>query len=416
MPQIYLLLLFVIGAPSLNTWAIPVPPLNTRGILENPVKVRVRLVEAIPEVSIHGFDLKIHHGSREQLALSPDRTTNWAFRCQNGRIQGQSQGKTVDLIEPVIITTPAGFLSFGNRPYRDSIEIYSVGSFCEVINEVDMEKYLDGLVNSEFSAKWNKTAMLAQVIAARTYAFYQIRHARLENQHFDVDATVKDQVYDGSIKEDFRASRAVENSRGMVLTLPLAGKNQAPIPIKAFYHSTCGGITELPQFVWGKALPGFVRPVKCPFCAASPVIRWEIDFSQNEITAALRARIKTTPDIANADTRNIIRQGFVRNLWTTGTDPQGRVSRINIEWVFGKKTITLPLSGVKLREWLGPSVIKSASFSVSNRLGHWHFQGRGNGHGVGMCQWGAKIMGERGYSMVAILKHYYPDAVLRKLW
>jgi stage II sporulation protein D len=74
----------------------------------------------------------------------------------------------------------------------------------------------------------------------------------------------------------------------------------------------------------------------------------------------------------------------------------------------------------RVRNWLGPLNFRSTSFHASPFLKGlakmWHFEGKGNGHGVGMCQWGAKVMGEMGYSSAAILKHYYPDAVLRKLW
>ena len=98
----------------------------------------------------------------------------------------------------------------------------------------------------------------------------------------------------------------------------------------------------------------------------------------------------------------------------------GRVSRLTTRWTDGKKIMELPVTGVQLREWLGPQRFRSASFALTEHKSgagaRWFFQGRGNGHGVGMCQWGAKVMGDKGYSMAAILKHYYPDAVLSKLW
>src|SRR6185312_11126927 len=91
---------------------------------------------------------------------------------------------------------------------------------------------------------------------------------------FDVDASVKDQVYQGSLKEDFHSSQAVKKTRGMILTV---GSDNAPLPLQAFYHSTCGGQTELPEHVWSRPLyPGFHRQITCPFCRESPAYSWKI--------------------------------------------------------------------------------------------------------------------------------------------
>ena len=74
-----------------------------------------------------------------------------------------------------------------------------------------------------------------------------------------------------------------------------------------------------------------------------------------------------------------------------------------------------------MRSWMGISRFRSTDFEVKNyqlpkKGDFWVFTGSGNGHGVGMCQWGAKVMGDQGFKMTAILKHYYPGAILKKLW
>ena len=103
---------------------------------------------------------------------------------------------------PTTVETPAGFFQYKGRPYRETLRIHALPSGeCEVVNEVDLEKYLDGLVNSEFSSQWSEEAVAAQAIAARTYAFYQMREAHMRPEaHYDVDSTTKDQVYDGSYR------------------------------------------------------------------------------------------------------------------------------------------------------------------------------------------------------------------------
>jgi stage II sporulation protein D len=407
-------------------WAAHIPPLKPAEI-ELPSRIRVRLAEAVPVVRVRGFDLKM--ASRNGKPVSMDRLSEWEFHCQDGRIRAVEVegGRSLELQEPVSIQSPAGFLKFRDRPYREELQVHSVGSFCEVVNHVAVEKYLDGLVNSEFNSKWNEESIGAQVVAARTYALYQIRAARLEkDRHYDVDATVKDQVYDGSIRENFRSSLAVERTQGMVLT---TGNPVHPTPLKAFYHSTCGGVTELPEHVWGSSFAGFKHAVRCPYCAGSPAINWQMDLNAKEVAQAFLRGIESDgSQAAKAQGwpkgwRAVVSAHRLVDVRAGRWDAEGRVSEVITIWqsagVDGPRSMELRVSGAKFREWIGPAKFRSANFQiVARRDGdpHWHFQGRGNGHGVGMCQWGAKTMGERGFKTASILKHYYPDAVLRKLW
>lgn len=390
----------------------------------NAARIRVRLAEAAPAVRLRGMDLRF--ASRPAIipaaSLAADSgaaegSGDWELRCQRDRIRAvnATQGKAFDFRSPVSVASPAGFVQFRGRPYREEIRVHAVGSFCEVINVTDLEKYLAGLVNSEFSSRWNEESVSAQVVAARTYALYQIHQSR--DLHFDLDATVRDQVYDGSMKEDFRAAREVERTRGLVLTI--AGKDG--VPLKAFYHSTCGGKTELPENVWGAKAPGFRRTVPCPFCAGSPVLRWRLELSGREIATAILRGARgedARPAGWPKGWQEILRDGRLLGLRVLGLGQGGRAAEIASLWELRGVPHELKLSGVKLRDWIGTSRFRSASFEIApSPLGHgFSFRGKGNGHGVGMCQYGAKAMGERGFKMAGILKHYYPDAILRKLW
>ncbi|MCM2278676.1 MAG: SpoIID/LytB domain-containing protein [Oligoflexia bacterium] len=397
-------------------------PFEPRAELLGEARIRVRIAEAIPMATLRGFDLRI--GTHTQ-----DAASEWEFRCQDDRIRALQVGgtRTLELASPVTIETPAGFLQFRGRPYREELRIHSVGSLCEVINVVRLEKYLKGLVNTEFSSRWNEEAIAAQVIAARTYAMYQMRQAM--GSHFDVDATVRDQVYDGSIKEDSRASRSVEKTRGVVLTV---GPAQAPVPLKAFYHSTCGGRTELPERVWGAPVAGFRRAVPCPYCAHSPVMSWTLELKGEVIRDSLlkgaRAEEKA-PTGWPGDWLTALKSGRLTGLRIGKMESGGRVAELLTSWSIPRKggapkTVELPVPAARFRDWIGPGRFRSTSFQLgpSGRTlaggggRSWQFRGRGNGHGVGMCQYGAKTMGERGHKAMAILKHYYPDAIPRKLW
>jgi stage II sporulation protein D len=414
---------------ALALWFVSPALSSTIPIVDSsqPIRVRVRLAEALPKASIRGFDLRIFDSRSGTVAANrkplDDRTAEWDFRCDQGRIRAirRQGGRALDLKEPVTAESPSGFLALDNKPYRDSIRIYSVGSLCEVVNDVDVEKYLDGLVNAEFSAKWPEEAVAAQVIAARTYAIYQMSEARKDpKSHYDVDATERDQVYDGSIKEDYRASRSVQRTKGLILGTEIGGKRL--IPLKAFYHSSCGGVTELPEHVWGRSFPGFKRSVRCPFCVRSPSFSWSLDLTNRELGEKLSSGVLADGSLPGwpANWRATVKERKLTGVKILGYNHEGRVRELAATWKSGAKTVELKFSAIRFRSWLGTTKIKSTSFSIAEQttaLGsRWHIDGRGHGHGVGMCQWGAKVMGEKGYKMASILKHYYPDAKLFKAW
>jgi stage II sporulation protein D len=254
------------------------------------------------------------------------------------------------------------------------------------------------------------------VVAARTYALFQMREARRRKQVFDLDSTIKDQVYNGSAREDFRASRSVEKTRGMILTLPEQKQGKA-VPLKAFYHSTCGGRTELPEKVWGGKHAGFKKRVECPFCVASPRYNWNLEVRARDLLDAVEAGVRDggAPRGWPRNHGSILRSWRLVDVAVDNSD--ARAGQVALSLSKGDESVLLKVSGPKFRSWMGAGKMLSTSFHVSSRAGDvWSFSGRGNGHGVGLCQWGAKVMGEKGYSMASILKHYYPDAVLRKLW
>jgi stage II sporulation protein D len=372
-------------------------------------KIRVRINDSTPKAVIRGFDLQVD-------ALSANRRSEWEFQCQKNRVQARilsgkiANQKGTDFVfeakKPVMVQTPVGFLSYAAELYREELWVYPKGNTCEVVNRVDLEKYLDGLVNSEFSSKWNAEAIAAQVIAARTYAYFQMKEAKKKGSNFDVDASTRDQVYDGFRKEDYQASRIVQKTRGMVL---VAGPSSHSAPIKAFYHSTCGGKTELPERVWGGApqkYMGFKRSVTCPYCVVSPAYRWDLTLTQAELSDVIRTRFSISKEYELMEVRPV------------ETNKKERISKLFTIWKSAHGKIEFLISSTQLRDWVGPTRFKSTAFEITPNPKEklWTFRGRGNGHGVGMCQWGAKVMGEKGFGMASILKHYYPDAILKKLW
>jgi stage II sporulation protein D len=350
---------------------------------------------------------------------------DWILTCKAGGVQwidvnpknGTRKGV---LPSPVFFRSSSEIVLVNQHEYRGQIEVRSRHGACEVIDHLSVENYLRGVVNSEVSAGWSEEALAAQVVAARTYAYYQISAGALKKFGFDVDSSVKDQMYEGMLKENIRSSRIVEQTQGEVLT---ASQGSRLYPIKAFYHSTCGGETELPERVWDKKYTGFKRRVACPFCRTSPTYFWSLELSPSEIASAVLRGVDQS--LRPVSWSRVPRQLFkAQNLlaiqsWS-GSDHQ-RTSDVLTVWQGRGSRVALKVSAAQLREWIGFSRMRSAWFQIRPRilgsgLKAWVFQGRGNGHGVGMCQWGVKEMGAKGYRYASILRHYYPDAILRKLW
>jgi stage II sporulation protein D len=255
-------------------------------------------------------------------------------------------------------------------------------------------------VNGEFSSKWNTDAIAAQVIAARSYALYQLKNARMDKKVlFDVDSTTRDQVYLGIEGEEPRATQIVSKTRGLILT---AAEGSDRVPIKAFYHSTCAGLTGSPIEVWGKAQAGVKGGVHCFHCGSSPRFRWKLQLSKQELEKILASYVFGS--LLRIEPVSYFDSGRVKDLQIISESQDGQ-----------EKTVRIP--SAQFRFLLGSNRLKSTFFSVSEPFsGEWQFDGRGYGHGVGMCQWGAKEMGAAGYSFQEILGRYYPLARIVRAW
>jgi len=337
----------------------------------------------------------------------------------------------------------SGTLHWEGRPYPSRLRIRPDSEQgCEIVNHVGFETYLEGLVNHEFSSKWASSAVEAQVVAARTYALHQVREARRDpKRRYDIESTERDQVYGGAERVDAGARLAVERTRGVILVeaqasvapalklsraapirgahagepqtltgrIPLASRLESVTPLKAYYHSTCGGGTELPEKIWGKKATGFKRRVKCASCGDSPKASWQLPLNLKELSELLSTR---GPGLKGKPLRL---ESLKIASWTAG----GRADRMELLWrgADGKSVIRQELSAQEFRMWVGAGRVLSTWFGIyKDKSGSLLLQGRGYGHGVGLCQWGAKNQGAQGARTEAILSHYYPDARLVRVW
>ncbi len=256
-----------------------------------------------------------------------------------------------------------------------------------VLNRVDLEEYVKGVVPAEISSTWHPEMLKAQAVAARTYALYQ--QMLSATREYDVAATVQDQVYRGKQGIDAGILRAVEETRGLVITYQDA-------PIYAAFSSTAAGLTEDAMNVWSKDYP-YLKGVECPFDLMSPYYQWKSSF-----------RVDTLE-------QNLRQQGFsvgtIEMMTPLSFSRGGRVAKLRILHSGGE----LVLRGEELRKAVGYTIIPSTQFAIESIGRDVVLSGFGAGHAVGMCQWGAKELAELGYPFSTILQYYYPGTELQHM-
>lgn len=357
------------------------------------------------------FLVAVVGGSRDLRAAVPDESIRIAILKNaatvtvdgDGLLATRENGEPVALGVPVsirpvrdgvqvngtvyrqLIFAASSAVIINGKPYRGIAEVSSVDKGLLVVNSLPLEEYLVGLINCEISSAWPIESVKAQAVIARSYAL--TRKEMRRNAPYHLESSVMDQVYDGCLIEDSRARRAVSETAGEVLT------HNSSI-IQAFYHSNCGGRTEAAENVWGNPI-SYLKGVDCEYCLGAPSALWEQRLTLRELEERLRGagvRISGLSDI---------RGGSVNN--------RGRLKNVILSSSRGEVAVT----GDQFRKYIGYGVIKSTNFTVRISGGEAYFSGAGNGHGVGLCQWGAKQRALDGFGYREILAYYYPGTTLR---
>jgi stage II sporulation protein D len=304
------------------------------------------------------------------------------------------------------------FVTYGGKRYRGELVITPGDSGRMVVNQLTMDDYLRGVVPLEIG---NRTpaefaAVQAQAVAARTYAYKNLHPSR----GFDMYATVQDQVYGGVDAEKPQSDSAITTTSDVVVLY-----NGQPITTP--YHSTCGGSTAAVTEVWyNQSDQPYLRPVsdRIPgtdhfYCDPSPRFSW----TQNYDGAGLRAVMeKYLAAYTNAPKTGL---GRITDIRETGRTPSGRVAALIVETERG--TYTLRGNDVRfvLRSATG-AALNSTYFTISEQKSGGEvtslvINGRGYGHGIGMCQWGAIGRARAGQNYRTILETYYPGTTIGRI-
>ena len=408
--------------------ALPLEPAKLASELKlNSKIIRVRLSDLGSSLQIKGT------GLAASLAMKPElgnvQADEWEVDCKHSKITQPITGKSRLIPRSgILIESLTGVLSVNGHRFREQIVLYPkevVSPYdssvrnnpqCLVVNHLPVEKYLESVVNGEFNSKWSEPAVEAQIIAARTYAYYQMKEMRKDRGRvFDVESTQKDQVYLGMDVSDTKGSELVARTKGIIITDPRAHSKNCPI--KAFYSASCGGGTFLPGQIWGGHFPGF-KKVKCQYCANSPSFAWDYSLSFHEIEKKIQRGLNVDPN-----SRKLWPKSYLKNPseWMLSdvqvSSDSERASTLTFEFknVENFQILSVPMNTYQARNWLDATQLKSTRFNLEVKGRMVSFHGKGSGHGVGLCQWGAKHMGEIGFTREQILTHYYPGCRISKI-
>ena len=304
---------------------------------------------------------------------------------------------------------PNGLLKLGTaklHPYRGIVRLVAyTDDLLAVVNILDMESYLQGVVGSEMPAYWYKAALRAQCIAARTYALYQM-HNHNKNKDWDINSDQSSQVYGGVDKENRRVSQAIRETRGIVLAY---GDQDDEKIFPAYYSSTCGGHTANGAEVFGDSLPP-LHGRKCPYCgsvAPPKYYRWPtVQIAKRTVSDKL---IKRYPVL-----KQTLKQ--VANIKISTRTESGRIEKIELIGSNQRRKY-IGVENFRLAITTREQPVRSSWFRLVDAGDDWRFEnGKGWGHGVGLCQTGCQQMAKEGNDCVAMLEFYYPRATLLRVY
>ncbi len=337
-----------------------------------------------------------------------------------------------------------GNVTVDGTEYRGGVQFKRInGGALTVINVVDIEQYLYSVIGKEMSPSWNIEALKAQAVCARGFALSN--YNKFEKYGFNLDTTTTSQVYKGVSTETESTRQAADQTKGQVL------KHDGKI-IQSIYCASMGGASANAENVWGGSYPYLVS-VTDPYENPDEATRysWSITLTANDIKNCLASSGVNIGDITSVEIVNQDSAGYVTELLFTGTEGTHTVKRSDCRTIFGGKLhsqrytiagseetypsitiisadgiFTKPSNEIHVQGSGKMSVLSVLSATLSKifapqsggtvAAGEYTFNGNGWGHGVGMSQWGAKAMADKGFTYEDILTFYYTGTYLENAY
>lgn len=281
-----------------------------------------------------------------------------------------------------------------------TVDVYVLDE--KAVRSMDIETYVEGVLAGEMKNDWPMEALKAQAILARTFVLKFIQDKQSKYPDADISTDIEEaQAYSANDIND-RIRQAVSDTRGLVL----ASGGELPY---AWFHAHSGGATERAKegLGWDEEEPPYTQVINSaePETAASEADsqtlrdaqRWSASFTLEEFETAL-SKMGIDAALTESSTLTISQRG-----------DSGRAVTIDVD--------ETPVSAAELRIRLGSTKMRSTLLSsLKIEDGKVKMVGKGYGHGVGMSQWGAYGMAQAGKNAHEIVRHYFRDVTLEKLW
>ncbi len=316
-------------------------------------------------------------------------------------------------------TGEKGTIRTAGRTYRGSLRIYLNDQYQKgvedgglmVVNHLPINKYLWSVLGGELLPDWNGAAInRTQAVAARTYTLYEMKKREEERDaRFDLFDSQRSQVYGGTERERPSTRRGVEDTIGKVVIYD--GNRYVP----AYFSSTCGGHTSPPRenFAWHEGpVPPPLEGIDCPWDGVSKHHRWRARISGNTLRRVLfpQAKGQSVYDVAVVD--RLSEDRVDRIAFRLQSGDVERLSGPGFRRKIASYRSSLKSDRDRDRVW-----IRSTKFRVRKTgNGTFEFRGKGWGHGVGLCQYGAFGASQEGYGYMEILRHYYQTSSVKRLY
>lgn len=348
----------------------------------NPEQIKVKLFSRLDKIEY--IELK------SSAIISPHNKTlysgeNWKIKTtQHKLILQNDRDKVNHFLPEMVILKPyqnnpvcISTSNISKRCYRGEIPISAKKDSIEIINRLSVVDYLYSVVSSEMPPGWSPEAVKAQAIVAHTFLLNKLKYRET------ISDSTQDQFYGGVAYENKDYKPYIQEVRNIIIT----DKNNQPV--EALYHSTCAGKTLNNEDVFGNKSLNYLRSVNCPFDKES-------NFAKATVYTVSQEKLKNLLKTQNL----MIKRDSAGKLKCVQTD-----NNIYNPYQFW----------LKLGQKLGWQAVPGIKYNIECNNGLCKLSSKGAGHAVGLCQWGAKGMAEKGYKYQEILKHYYKNIILSNI-
>jgi stage II sporulation protein D len=378
--------------------------------------IRIGLAVGVPQVVIGGGSALVVLGADTAVRAEVPAGASLTVVERGGGL-GVSGAMSTFLPAGEPLTVDAigadGYVRVGGKDYRGQVSVFSARGGLTVVNRLGLENYLAGVVAAEMGRRDSSEiqALYAQAVISRTYALRN--RGRWNALGFDFYATVADQVYGGVSAERSIGWQAVNGTAGLAVTW----QGQ---PIDGFFFSTCGGKTANGTEVFANADRPYLVGIDdvdengVAYCRISPRFEWHAEWSVEALRDILR---ESVPASLGA---SISSHAVIQSVEVAERSRSDRVARLKLT-IDGRDLV---IKGPDVRQVLRPTrgeLLRSNVFTLSQnrnagRVVRLVADGRGAGHGVGFCQWGAVGRARAGQSYRQILAAYFPDTDLERIY